>query len=33
MERNGSGWAEYLSRSLDPDAMVHEVDKTVGYQQ
>lgn len=33
MERNGSGWAEYISRSLDPDEMVHEVDKTDGYQR
>jgi uncharacterized damage-inducible protein DinB len=33
MERNGSGWAEYTSRSLDPDEMVHEVDKTDGYQR
>src|SRR5688572_9573509 len=33
MERNGSGWAEYLSRSLDPDEMVHEVDETDGFQR
>ena len=33
MERNGSGWTEYISRSLDPDAMVLEVDKTDGYQR
>lgn len=33
MERNGSGWAEVLSRSLDPDAMVLEVDQTDGYQR
>jgi uncharacterized damage-inducible protein DinB len=33
VERNGSGWAEYISRSLDPDAMVLEVDKTDGYQR
>ena len=33
MERNGLGWAEYISRSLDPDEMVHEVDKTDGYQR
>jgi uncharacterized damage-inducible protein DinB len=33
MERNGSGWAEYVSRSLDPDEMVHEVDQTDGYQR
>jgi uncharacterized damage-inducible protein DinB len=33
MERNGSGWAEYIARSLDPDEMVHEVDKADGYQR
>jgi uncharacterized damage-inducible protein DinB len=33
MERNGSGWAEYISRSLDPDEIVREVDKTDGYQR
>jgi uncharacterized damage-inducible protein DinB len=33
MERNGSGWAAYLARSLDPDEMVLEVDKTDGYQR
>jgi uncharacterized damage-inducible protein DinB len=33
MERNGSGWAEYISRPLDPDEMVHEVDETDGYQR
>ncbi len=33
MERNGSGWAEYISRPLDPDEIVHEVDKTDGYQR
>jgi len=33
MERNGSGWAEFISRSLDPDAIVHEVDMTDGYQR
>lgn len=33
MERNGSGWAEFISRSLDPDAMVREVDKTDGYER
>ena len=31
--RNGAGWAEYLARPLDPDAVVHEVDKTDGYQR
>ena len=33
MERNGLGWAEYISRPLDPDEMVHEVDPTDGYQR
>ena len=33
MERNGSGWAAYLSRSLDPDEMVHEVDETDGFER
>jgi uncharacterized damage-inducible protein DinB len=33
MEHNGPGWAEYISRSLDPDEVVHEVDKTDGYQR
>jgi uncharacterized damage-inducible protein DinB len=33
MERNGSAWADYLSRSLDPDEIVHEVDPTDGYQR
>ena len=33
MERNGSGWTEYISRSLDPDEMVHEIDKSDGYQR
>ena len=33
MERNGSGWAEYISRALDPDEMVHEVDETDGYER
>ena len=33
MERNGSGWAAYISRSLDPDEMVREVDPTDGYQR
>ena len=33
MERNGSGWAEFLSRPLDPDAMVREVDETDGYER
>src|SRR5688572_24878748 len=33
MERNGSGWAEFISRSPDPDAVVREVDETDGYQR
>jgi uncharacterized damage-inducible protein DinB len=33
MERNDLGWAEYISRSLDPDAMLREVDKTDGFQR
>ena len=33
MERNGLGWTEYLSRPLDPDERVLEIDKTDGYQR
>lgn len=33
MERNGSGWTAFLSRALDPDAMVREVDETDGYER
>src|SRR5262249_273169 len=33
MVRNGSGWAELISRSLDPDAVVREVDETDGFQR
>jgi uncharacterized damage-inducible protein DinB len=33
MERYGSGWAELISGSLDPDAVVREVDETDGYQR
>jgi uncharacterized damage-inducible protein DinB len=33
MQRNGSGWAEFIARSLDPDAMVREVDKTDGFER
>jgi uncharacterized damage-inducible protein DinB len=33
MERNGVGWAEYISRPLDPDEIVHELDKSDGYQR
>jgi uncharacterized damage-inducible protein DinB len=32
-ERNGSGWAELIAGSLDPDAVVREVDETDGYQR
>jgi uncharacterized damage-inducible protein DinB len=33
MERNGSGWAEFLSRSPDPDEVVHEVDPNDGFER
>jgi uncharacterized damage-inducible protein DinB len=33
MERNGSGWAKLISGSLDPDAVVREIDETDGYQR
>lgn len=33
MERSGLGWAEYISRPLDPDEVVREVDPTDGYQR
>jgi hypothetical protein len=33
MERNGSGWTELLAGSLDPEAVVREVDETDGYQR
>ena len=33
IERNGSSWAEYVSRPLDPDETVHEVDKNDGFQR
>jgi len=33
MERNSSGWAAYLSRPLDPDEIVHEVDETDGFER
>jgi uncharacterized damage-inducible protein DinB len=33
MARNGSGWAAYLSRPLDPDEIVHEVDPTDGFER
>ncbi len=33
MERNGSGWAAYLAGSIDPEEMVHEVDKHDGFER
>ncbi len=33
MERNGAGWAAYISRALDPDEVVHEVDTSDGFQR
>ncbi len=33
IERNGAGWAQYISRPLDADEIVHEVDETDGYQR
>lgn len=33
MERNGSGWAELISGSLDPAVVVREVDEADGYQR
>lgn len=33
IERNGVGWAAYISRSLDPDEMVRELDENDGYQR
>ena len=33
MERNGARMGRYISRSLDPDEMVREVDPTDGYQR
>jgi uncharacterized damage-inducible protein DinB len=33
IERNGSAWATYLARSLDPDEMVGEVDDDDGYER
>jgi len=33
MERNGSAWAEFLSRSPDPDAVVREVDSSDGFER
>ncbi len=33
MERNGSGWSGYLSRALDADEVVLEVDPNDGFQR
>jgi len=33
MQRNGAGWAAFLSQSPDPDAMVTEVDPTDGFRR
>ncbi len=33
IERNGSGWAELISKPLDPDQMVRELDETDGFQR
>jgi uncharacterized damage-inducible protein DinB len=33
IERNGVAWAEYISRSLVPDEMVHEIDKSDGFER
>jgi uncharacterized damage-inducible protein DinB len=33
MERIGPGWAEFVSGSLDPDAVVREVDENDGFQR
>ena len=33
MGRNGLGWTEYISRPLDPGEIVHEIDKSDGYQR
>jgi len=33
MQRTGSGWADLISGSLDPDAVVHEVDENDGFQR
>jgi uncharacterized damage-inducible protein DinB len=32
-ERVGAGWSRFLSHSVDPDAMVKEVDETDGYER
>ena len=33
VERSGAGWAEYIARPLDPDAVVLEVDATDGFER
>jgi uncharacterized damage-inducible protein DinB len=33
MERNGSRWAEFISGSPDPDAIVREIDETDGFER
>ncbi len=33
MEWNAIGWTKYISRPLDPDETVHEVDKSDGFQR
>jgi uncharacterized damage-inducible protein DinB len=33
IERNGSGWSELISRPLDPDQVVRELDETDGFQR
>jgi uncharacterized damage-inducible protein DinB len=33
MERIGAGWSRFISRPIDPDAMVREVDETDGYER
>jgi hypothetical protein len=33
IERNGSTWSELISRPLDPDKVVRELDETDGFQR
>ena len=33
MERIGAGWSRFISRPIDPDAMIREVDETDGYER
>ena len=33
MQRNGARWSSFVSRSLDPDAMVTEVDQADGFRR